>query len=65
MGVRISIGTDTHGPGGLDMMRFGVGVARRAWLRREDILNCGNAATLVAAGRALLRPKGARKINPS
>lgn len=65
MGVRISIGTDTHGPGGLEMMRFGVGVARRAWLSRRDILNCGDAATFIAAGRALPRPKGIRKTNPS
>jgi DNA polymerase (family X) len=39
-GVRISIGTDTHHPGGMDMMRFGVGIARRAWLQKKDILNC-------------------------
>ncbi len=65
MGVRISIGTDTHGPGGLEMMRFGVGVARRAWLGRRDILNCVDAATFIAAGGALPRPKGTRKTNPS
>ena len=40
-GVPISIGTDTHGPGGMEMMRFGVGIARRAWLQKKDILNCG------------------------
>jgi DNA polymerase (family X) len=40
-GVLISIGTDTHGPGGMEMMRFGVGIARRAWLQKKDILNCG------------------------
>lgn len=39
-GVKISLGTDTHHPGGLLMMRFGVGIARRAWLEKEDILNC-------------------------
>ena len=40
IGVTITIGTDTHHWGGLKMMRFGVGVARRAWLVKEDILNC-------------------------
>lgn len=39
-GIRISIGTDTHYSRGMDMMRFGVGVARRAWLEKSDILNC-------------------------
>ncbi len=49
MGVRISIGTDTHHPGGMDMMRFGVGIARRAWLQKADILNC--APSWPKAGR--------------
>jgi len=39
-GVLISIGTDCHNWEGLKMMRFGVGVARRAWLEKADILNC-------------------------
>ncbi|MFQ6108719.1 MAG: DNA polymerase/3'-5' exonuclease PolX [Candidatus Aminicenantales bacterium] len=39
-GLLISIGTDAHSPGGLQMMRFGVGIARRAWLEKKDILNC-------------------------
>ncbi len=39
-GVKISIGTDTHSPQGLAMMRFGIGIARRAWLEKPDILNC-------------------------
>jgi len=40
LGVTISLGTDTHSSGGLEMMRFGVGIARRAWLGKKDILNC-------------------------
>jgi DNA polymerase (family 10) len=39
-GVKITIGTDTHYADGLAMMRFGLGVARRAWLEKSDILNC-------------------------
>jgi DNA polymerase (family 10) len=39
-GIRISLGTDTHNAGGMAMMRFGVGIARRAWLEKGDILNC-------------------------
>jgi DNA polymerase (family 10) len=40
LGVTISLGTDTHSSGGLEMMRFGVGIARRAWLERKEVLNC-------------------------
>jgi len=40
LGVPVSLGTDTHSSGGLEMMRFGVGIARRAWLGKNDILNC-------------------------
>ena len=39
LGIPISIGTDTHYAHGLTMMRFGVGIARRAWLGKKDILN--------------------------
>jgi len=45
-GVKISLGTDTHAAEGLAMMRFGVGIARRAWLEKSDILNCLTAAAL-------------------
>jgi len=38
--IKISLGTDTHHAGGLEMMRFGVGIARRAWLEKKDIINC-------------------------
>jgi len=46
--VKISIGTDTHGADGMQMMRFGVGVARRAWLEKGDILNCLSVDELLA-----------------
>ncbi len=45
--IRISIGTDTHYAQGLQMMRFGVGIARRAWLEKGDILNCLSYGDLV------------------
>lgn len=38
-GVLISIGTDTHYAHGFSMMRFGVGIARRAWLTKTDVIN--------------------------
>jgi len=39
LGIPITIGTDMHYAHGLAMMRFGVGIARRAWLGKKDILN--------------------------
>lgn len=39
LGIPIVISTDAHTIGHLDFMRFGVSVARRAWLTPEDILN--------------------------
>jgi len=38
-GLKISIGTDAHSTESMNNIRFGVGVARRAWLRKEDIIN--------------------------
>ncbi len=38
-GVNIVISTDAHSVGGFKVMKWGVQVARRAWLRKEDVLN--------------------------
>lgn len=38
-GVKIVISTDAHDQGSLEYMRYGVAQARRAWLRKEDVLN--------------------------
>ena len=38
-GVKLVISTDAHSIGGLRVMKWGVQVARRAWLTREDVLN--------------------------
>ena len=39
LGVKLIINTDSHSTDHLEFMRFGVGVARRAWCQAEDILN--------------------------
>ena len=39
LGVKLAIGTDAHSIAHLDFMRFGVGVARRAWCEPQHILN--------------------------
>ena len=38
-GVKIVIGTDAHQMGQLWLARLGLGVARRAWLTTEDVVN--------------------------
>jgi len=38
-GVMISIGADAHNLAGLRNVEFGVGIARKGWLTREDVLN--------------------------
>jgi DNA polymerase (family 10) len=39
MGVKVAISTDAHSTGDLNLMRFGVGQARRGWLEASDVLN--------------------------
>jgi len=39
LGVKLAIGTDAHHLDQLSFIRFGVAVARRGWLEREDVLN--------------------------
>lgn len=39
LGVKIAIGTDSHGPGDFAAMRYGVTTARRGWCGARDILN--------------------------
>jgi DNA polymerase (family X) len=38
-GVRISVNTDAHDPDGLSHMSYGVGIARKGGLTRNDVLN--------------------------
>ena len=38
-GVRFAIDTDSHAVGHLDLMRFGVGIAQRGWLTKDDVIN--------------------------
>ncbi|TMK93597.1 MAG: DNA polymerase/3'-5' exonuclease PolX [Actinobacteria bacterium] len=38
-GVRFSIDTDAHAVGHLDAMRYGIGVAQRGWLTKDDVID--------------------------
>lgn len=50
LGVKFTINTDAHHVDHLQLMRFGVSLAKRGWLRREDVVNC---LSLVELGKAL------------
>ena len=39
LGVKLVISTDSHSTAHLGLIRFGVGVARRAWCQAADVLN--------------------------
>ena len=38
-GIKFCINTDAHAIGQMDMMRYGVSVARRGWCEKRDIVN--------------------------
>lgn len=38
-GIRTSINPDAHSVAGMRNVRYGVNIARKAWLRRDDVLN--------------------------
>jgi len=37
--IKFSLGTDSHNIGMLKYIRFGIGIAKRGWLTKEEILN--------------------------
>jgi DNA polymerase (family 10) len=48
LGIPISINTDAHSEADLDMLFYGVAIARRAWLEPKDVINCWPAERLLA-----------------
>jgi DNA polymerase (family 10) len=48
LGIPITISTDAHAIPQLDYMRYGVAVARRAWLTSSDVLNTRPAPALAS-----------------
>lgn len=39
LGVKLTLGTDSHHKDGMDNMRYGVAMARRGWATKKDIIN--------------------------
>jgi len=48
MGIPISINTDSHSEEDFDMLPYGVATARRAWLSKEDVINCWSTKKLLS-----------------
>ncbi len=51
LGVAISIGADAHATAGMSNVALGLGVARKGWLTRGDVLNARDAAGFLAFAR--------------
>ena len=51
-GVKISINPDAHYIKGLDDVIYGLGIARKGWQEKSDVLNCLSADELIAFARA-------------
>jgi DNA polymerase (family 10) len=54
-GVRCVINPDAHSAAGLQQLWFGVAVARKGWLTREDVMNCLPLGKIEEALAAKLR----------
>jgi DNA polymerase (family 10) len=55
LGIRVSIDPDAHQVGGLDDVLYGIGIARKGWLTKEDVLT---TRPLAQFRRALRRNRG-------
>ncbi|HEY52042.1 MAG TPA: DNA polymerase/3'-5' exonuclease PolX [Caldilineae bacterium] len=49
LGCKLAINTDAHSPADMDMMPYGVAVARRAWLTPDDVINTRPVEALLGA----------------
>jgi DNA polymerase (family 10) len=38
-GLKVAINSDAHHKNDLDLVQYGISIARRGWLEKEDILN--------------------------
>ena len=61
-GVLISINPDAHAVAGLSEVAYGVGIARKGWQEKDDILNTRDAAEVSEVFRRLRREKQERRI---
>ena len=64
LGALIEIGPDAHSVAGLDNMALGVGVARKGWLEKGDVLNTRSADEVLAFAAARRSASSARRTTP-
>lgn len=50
-GAKFEIGPDAHSTQNLDYMNLGISLARKGWLEKRDVLNCGSADDVLAWAR--------------
>ncbi|HUR91237.1 MAG TPA: DNA polymerase/3'-5' exonuclease PolX [Gemmatimonadaceae bacterium] len=50
-GARFEIGPDAHSTHNLDYMEIGIAMARKGWLEKTDVLNCGPASAVISHAR--------------
>lgn len=46
-GIKIPVNSDAHSLAGLNNLRYGIGIARKGWLRASDVLNTMEAEEIV------------------
>jgi DNA polymerase (family 10) len=56
-GVKIAICPDSHTVKGMEDYRYGVGVARKGWLTKRDVVNCLGAREVETLFRSMKRGK--------
>lgn len=64
-GVRVVISTDAHSIKNLELMRYGVQMARRGWIEKKDVLNALPLEKMLAALRAKPGAASAKKAAAS
>lgn len=57
LGVQLVINPDAHSTGELELLRYGVDVARRGWLEKKDVFNTKTLAQVSKALRARRQEK--------
>ncbi len=50
-GLKFAIDTDSHRAGHMELMRYGIGTARRGWLEKKDVINTLGYSDLLRAFR--------------
>lgn len=59
-GIKIPINPDAHSQDGFDVMRYGINIARKGWLRASDVPNALDVADLLA----FFKEQKAQRITP-